>query len=313
MIVSPTIVLILFLSSVAFAITLFLGIYVLKTNPGNVVNRLYFLITLFLLPWCLGEMFMITALDNEFEIYYQPVFELNNKNVLWVEAILRWHRPERGIISAETFMSVAEQSGLSIPIGEWMLQTACRDMRGWKNSGFSYIPLAVSIPSKQFMQPNFVENVEKTLNEKDLEPRNLKIEINESMVTSNIDRSVDFINSLHKLDVQFVLSEFGTGYSSLIWFKLLPIKIIKLSPLFIKNIQSDPYDITIVKSIIMMANTLGIQVVAEGIENKEQLDFLKSLEEGTIPPIKCDGVQGHFLCEPMKSEDILRFLLRHSS
>ncbi len=257
------------------------------------------------------EMELRSALENnEFELHYQPIIDLDSGNVSVLQAILRWIHPERGIISSETFHPIAEQSGLSIQISKWMLHTACKDTKKLKDSGYS-IPVAIPISTRQFLQPDFVETVKKVLDETDLKPENLKIEIHENIATTDIDKTVETINTFHRLGINFIIYEFGSTYSSLLWLRLIPIQAIKISPLLLKNIHFDNYDKAMVKSILMMAHSLGIKVFVDGIENKEQMDFLKSLNGEEIFPLKCDGVQGSLLCKPMKFDDILGFLSKY--
>jgi len=245
--------------------------------------------------------------NNEFELNYQPIVDLDSRKVSALEAILKWKHPEKGIISFETFLPVAEQTGLIIPIGKWMLENACKDAKKLEEYGYS-VPVAIPISTRQFLQLDFLETVKKVLDVTGLKPENLKIEIHESIATNDLDKIAEIINILHKLGIQFVIYEFGSTYASLLWLRLIPIQAIKLSPLLLKNIHFDPYDKAMVKSILIMAHYLGIKVIADGIENMEQLNFLKSLYGEKIFSLKCDGVQGPLLGEPLKFDDIPGFL-----
>lgn len=211
---------------------------------------------------------------NQFALHYQPL--VNNANqVVGAEALLRWTHPVRGAVSPAQFIPLAEESGLILPIGQWVLETACKQINAWKkhvNTADLY--LAVNISARQFRQHDFVEQLEHILLKTGAAADKLKLEMTESLVLDNVEDSIDKMLALLNLNIRFSLDDFGTGYSSLTYLKRLPISQLKIDQSFIRDVTLDANDEAIIKTIIGMAQTLGIEVVAEGVETKEQLNFL---------------------------------------
>ena len=234
--------------------------------------------------------------NNEFILYYQPQFNLHTGKIVGMEALIRWKHPELGLISPDEFIPLAEETGLIIPIGEWVIKTACKQNKSWQESGLPSIYIAVNISAYQFQQNNFVENIKKVLKETKLDPQYLELEMTESIM-QNIEQLTVVLNELKNIGIQLSLDDFGTGYSSLNVLRRLPIDTLKIDKSFVDDIISDVNTAPIVKTIIDMGRNLKLNVIAEGIENKEQVDFLKQN--------KCNVGQGYFFSRPLPAEDII--------
>lgn len=234
--------------------------------------------------------------NNEFILYYQPQFNIDTGKILGVEALIRWQHSELGLISPAEFIPLAEETGLIIPIGEWVLKTACKQNKGWQESGFSSIYVAVNVSASQFQHKNFIETIKQVLKETKLKPQYLELELTESYI-HNIKELMVVMNELKNIGVRLSLDDFGTSYSSLNVLRHLPIDTLKIDKSFVDDIIIDLNTAPIVKTIIDMGNNLKLNVIAEGIENKEQLNFLKQN--------KCAVGQGYFLSHPLPAEDII--------
>ncbi|WP_052353819.1 sensor domain-containing protein [Neobacillus jeddahensis] len=237
--------------------------------------------------------------QEEFILYYQPLIDLETNQIIGAEALIRWEHPVKGLISPANFISIAEESGLIIPIGEWVIQTACRQNKDWQLAGFPLIKIAVNISAKQFFQSNLVELIQDVLEKNMLEPKWLELEITESM-TMDIDGALSTMMELKKLGVKMSIDDFGSGYSSLNYLKTFPIDTLKIDQSFIRECTSDPNDETIVKTIIAMAHNLNLQVIAEGVETKEQVDFLRQQ--------MCTMVQGYYYSKPVPAQEFEKLL-----
>ena len=212
--------------------------------------------------------------QEQFELHYQPQVDGSNQ-IVGAEALLRWAHPIRGAVSPAQFIPIAEESGLILTIGHWVLETACKQLKAWQdNPNTADLQLAVNISSRQFLQPNFVEQVQLILHETGASAEKLKMELTESMVLDNVEDSIDKMLTLLNLGIRFSMDDFGTGYSSLTYLKRLPLSQLKIDKSFIHDVALDPNDEAIIKTIIGMAHTLGIEVVAEGVETKAQHEFL---------------------------------------
>ncbi|HVF57372.1 MAG TPA: EAL domain-containing protein [Pyrinomonadaceae bacterium] len=233
------------------------------------------------------------ALDRrEFFMLYQPIVALDDFHLCGFEALVRWQHPERGLISPMDFIPVAEDTGQIIAIGEWALFEACRQMRRWQKSFPSESPLFISVnlSSKQFTQPNLIEQVRVILERTRLDPRSLKLEITESAVMENIDTTTEMLRQLRALGVQLSIDDFGTGYSSLSYLHRFPIDTLKIDRSFVTRMVDNSENIEIVRTIVMLAQILGMDVVAEGVETKEQLGLLRKLG--------CENGQGYYFSRP---------------
>lgn len=236
------------------------------------------------------------ALENhEFYLDYQPQVNLKTGTIESVEALVRWRHPTRGFVSPELFIPIAEESGLIIPLGEWILETACMQAKIWEQQGLPPLKVAVNLSLGQLFQQDLVEMVEAILVRTKLEPKFLQLEITESM-TMNIDQMTQLLHELKALGIQIAVDDFGTGYSSLSYLKEFPIDCLKIDRTFVRNVPHNPNDEALVAMIISMAKHLRLKVVAEGIEDVEQLAFLS---DGG-----CDYIQGYLFSKPISPQEI---------
>jgi len=239
---------------------------------------------------------------NELSLLYQPRINISNGIIVGTEALIRWDHPEQGMISPASFIPLAEETGLIIPIGEWVIKTACRQNTDWHSKVSAYAPVSISlnISGHQFSQGNLVNIMEKILEDTGLDPTCLELEITESVIMKNADATISLLHKLKDMGVKLSMDDFGTGYSSFNYLKRFPLDIIKIDRSFIKDITNSRRDATIVKAIIAMAHTLELKVVAEGVETEEQLGLLQDME--------CDEMQGFLLCRPLPAEHVHEFL-----
>jgi diguanylate cyclase (GGDEF)-like protein len=240
--------------------------------------------------------------QGEFLLHYQPKVELATGLISGVEALLRWKHPLRGIVQPKEFISLAEETGLIVPIGEWALATACARTKAWQDQGFRKISVAVNLSARQFADPMLLPKLTRIIRESGLHPSSLELEITESMVMSHRESAVAVLESLKSIGVRIALDDFGTGYSSLAYLKRFPIDIIKIDRSFIRDIPADSDDKKITGAIIAMAHGMRLKVVAEGVETAAQLSFLRTQ--------CCDAVQGYFLHRPLPDEAVAELLDR---
>lgn len=233
---------------------------------------------------------------REFVLYYQPKVNLKTGLITGAEALLRWEHAEWGTVLPERFITIAEDCGLIVPIGRWVLHEACRQAKQWEDAGLPSISMAMNISALEFHQKNFLEGVRNILSETGLDAHRLQIEITESVLMRDAASSAAILHSLKATGVQLAVDDFGTGYSSLSYLKKFPIDVLKIDQSFVQNISADTDDGVIVSAVISMGNSLKQRVVAEGVENEEQLTFLKER--------CCDEGQGYFFSPPL---DALQF------
>jgi EAL domain-containing protein (putative c-di-GMP-specific phosphodiesterase class I) len=251
------------------------------------------------------EMALRHALDqNEFLLHYQPQVNLKSGRIIGTEALLRWQQPEKGLISPMEFIPIAEETGLIMPIGEWVLRTACTQVKAWHDAGFNSLPIAVNISGRQFQSHDLAALVKTVLAETGLAPHLLDLELTESILMNDAEATLTAMNELHALGVTFSVDDFGTGYSSLSYLKRFPIDTLKIDQSFVRDIPNDPDDAAIARAIISLAHSVGIKVIAEGVENAEQLAFLRTH--------KCDGMQGYYFSKPVPAEAITKLLQNES-
>jgi diguanylate cyclase (GGDEF)-like protein len=247
------------------------------------------------------ETMLHKALDNdEFELFYQPRMELKTGQIIGLEALIRWRHPVQGMISPAEFIPIAEETGLISPIGEWVLRTACAQNKAWQNEGYKPVCVSVNLSVRQFKDKNLVRIISGILNETQLDPRHLELEITENISMNNEDQVLSTLQEIRKLDVKISIDDFGTGYSSLNYLVNYPIDFLKIDQSFVRNIQSQSNDVSIVKAIIYIAHSIGLKVVAEGVETEEQLALLRELD--------CDEVQGYLISKPVHCEEVSKFL-----
>lgn len=237
--------------------------------------------------------------EGELFLVYQPQIDLSLGKVAGVEALVRWQDPEKGLIAPTLFIPLAEEIGLIRPLGEWILRTACAQATAWQQAGHP-VRVAVNISARQFHQPDLVQRIEHILRETRLQPQMLELELTESVFLENMDAAIEALTRLKRLGIQFAIDDFGTGYSSLNYLKKLPIDRIKIAQEFVRDIKTDEGDKAIVKATIAMAQSLGLQLIAEGVENRHQLSFLLSYG--------CNLMQGFYFARPMQAERVGEFL-----
>jgi len=240
--------------------------------------------------------------QNEFELYYQPLVDLGSGRIQGMEALLRWRQSDDTLTLPEKFIPVAEETGMIVPIGEWVLHTACRQFKE-KNGAAGDMRLAINVSPRQFANGQIYNVVTKILTETGFDPNRLDIEITENLLLHNADVASDVIRRLATLGVRFSIDDFGTGYSNLGYLKNLPITDIKIDRSFISGLPDNVNDVAIVGAIISMAHNMGLKVVAEGVETEEQLDFLREHH--------CDAMQGFYFSPPVTHSTISRYLGEH--
>ncbi|OEU59589.1 MAG: hypothetical protein BA870_02535 [Desulfuromonadales bacterium C00003094] len=236
---------------------------------------------------------------GEFFLVYQPQLDLLTGETVGMEALVRWQSPDRGLVSPAEFIPVAEDSGLIRPLGEWILRTACREAVAWQRLDRGPLRLAVNLSAQQFRQPDFVERIEEVLQETGLDPQLLELELTESVFMENREAAIEVLVDLKARGIQIAIDDFGTGYSSLSYLKNFPIDRIKIAQEFVRDIPADPNDMAIVSATIAMAESLGLKLIAEGVETLEQLEFLQ--QQG------CQEMQGYYFSRPLPADQVADF------
>jgi EAL domain-containing protein (putative c-di-GMP-specific phosphodiesterase class I) len=239
---------------------------------------------------------------EQFQLFYQPIWSLETNSITGFEALIRWPHSERGMISPAEFIPIAEETGLIVPIGQWVIQEACRQMKIWKDQFPSAQPLTVSVnlSARQFSDPNLVSHIQSTLAQTGFPPHRLKIEITETMIVENHQAAVQILTQLQAIGIQIQVDDFGTGYSSLSVLHNLPLDTLKIDISFVRLLETDPDNAEIVKVIIKLAQNLGMVAIAEGVETQSQLRQLKALG--------CDFAQGYLLAKPLPPLEIERLV-----
>jgi diguanylate cyclase (GGDEF)-like protein/PAS domain S-box-containing protein len=237
---------------------------------------------------------------QQLELYYQPVFERARRRIVSLEALLRWRDPNRGIVQPSEFISLAEETGMIIPIGEWALRTACRQLRRWHDQGLTWLRVAVNISAVQLQQRDFVDVVRRAVADAAIPAEMLQLEITESAAMQNFEMTTKALHELREMGAGVAIDDFGTGQSSLIYLKDFPIDTVKIDKEFLREVTSDETAAAIVSYVINLAHTLQLQVVAEGVETEEQYSFLRHYA--------CDLMQGYLFSKPLPAEDVFPFL-----
>ncbi|MDH3438970.1 MAG: EAL domain-containing protein, partial [Betaproteobacteria bacterium] len=236
------------------------------------------------------------ALDrNEYLLYYQPKVGIANGEITGLEALIRWRHPERGLVSPGEFMSVLEETGLIVQVGQWVLNAVCRQIKEWENAGVQTVPVAVNLSARQFTSKDLGATIKRILEEHQIDSGLIELEITESSLMVNTEEAVRTLEYLSALGVSISIDDFGTGYSSLSYLKRFPLDSLKIDRSFIRDITTDGDDATITRAVISMAHSLGLKVVAEGVETERQLAFLT--EYG------CDQIQGYFFSHPLPADE----------
>jgi diguanylate cyclase (GGDEF)-like protein/PAS domain S-box-containing protein len=237
---------------------------------------------------------------NEFLLHYQPQVELQTGRIIGIEALIRWQHPEMGMVSPAKFIPVAEETGLIVPIGNWVLHTACAQNKAFHHAGLPAMTVAVNLSARQFRQKGLVKSVRAILEATGLDPRYLELEITESMVMHNAEEVITTLSELEGMRLQLSVDDFGTGYSSLNYLKRFPVHRLKIDQSFVRDIGTDPDDTAIVQSIIALGHSLNLKVIAEGVETAGQLAFLENA--------RCDEAQGYYFSRPAPPDEIKQFI-----
>lgn len=237
---------------------------------------------------------------HSFLVYYQPIVSLHTGTIVGLEALVRWQHPTRGLLSPDKFIDLAEECNLIFPLGQFVLQTACSQVTTWHQAGFPDLFISVNLSARQFKGANLVSNIVQTLQETELQPNRLLLEITEGTAISDIDFTISTLNELRQMGVRIAMDDFGTGYSSLSYLKILPIDVLKIDRSFIKDITTNQASKAIAAAIMSLSNNLSIKVTAEGVETFEQLDYLKNLS--------CDKAQGYLFSKPLPANELAALL-----
>ncbi|WP_223890772.1 EAL domain-containing protein [Sulfurovum sp. TSL6] len=246
------------------------------------------------------------AIDNEeFIIHYQPQIDINTDKLVGIEALLRWQHPTKGLLIPKKFISMAEETGMILEIDDWVMHTAMKQVSKWHNDGLDPGKLALNISMRQLESTHFIHRIQNTMDTYGFKPEWLEFEITEGHMMKNAMEIINKLKQLNKLGINISIDDFGTGYSSLSLLKRLPINRLKIDKSFIENIPEDEEDIAIIKSIIALAKSLNLKVIAEGVETIEQINFLKSK--------KCKYVQGHYYFYPMSADELQEILLNKNA
>ncbi|GJL85605.1 MAG: hypothetical protein DHS20C02_13800 [Micavibrio sp.] len=247
--------------------------------------------------------------NNQLDLHYQPQLDLRSGKVIGAEALLRWWKPDNSkeggtFIPPFEFIPVAEQSGLIVPIGEWVMRTACESAVGWKKEHGTDIRIAVNVSANQFSQSDICAFVQKTIRETGIKPSRLELEVTESVFMDDIDHTVQTLKELHAIGVELAIDDFGTGYSSLSYLRQFPIDRLKIDQSFIRNALNNPDDAAIARTIVSLGHSLNLKVIAEGVETKDHESFLVKEE--------CDEVQGYRYARPCPNEDFVKFVTSYN-
>jgi EAL domain-containing protein (putative c-di-GMP-specific phosphodiesterase class I) len=241
------------------------------------------------------------ALDRgEFELRYQPQVALRSGGIVGIEALVRWRHPERGIVGPAEFIGFAEETGLIVPIGTWVLNEACRQNRAWQDAGLPAVPIAVNMSALQCQQDDVVDVVRAALDHAGLDPGFLELEITESISMANPAQSVPLMHRLKETGVTLSIDDFGTGFSNLSYLRRFPVDRLKIDLSFVREITTDPGSLAISEAIITMSHSLRLQVIAEGVETEGQLELLESRQ--------CDSIQGYYFSPPLDADGLAQLL-----
>jgi EAL domain-containing protein (putative c-di-GMP-specific phosphodiesterase class I) len=237
-------------------------------------------------------------------LMYQPQMDISTGTIIGLESLLRWQHPMLGLVPPDKFIRIAENSGLIVPIGEWVLRTACAQARQWQDEGLPPVTIAVNVSAVQFRQPSFCELIRKVLQETGLPPQYLELELTESLLLSSADVTLTVLQKLKAMGLKLAIDDFGTGYSSLSYLKHFAVTKLKIDRSFVRDVAVNPDDAAITAAIISMAKNLHLKVIAEGVENEEQMSFLRDHQ--------CDEIQGYYFSKPLTVDKVADTLRGHS-
>lgn len=240
---------------------------------------------------------------QEFVVYYQPLIDIKTNSIIAAEALVRWAHPELGLVSPAEFIPIAEETGLIIPIGEYVMRTACEKTKEWQDMGYDGFHISINLSARQFQQYDLVQKIEIILSKSNFSPHFLELEITESVGMKNAEHTINILNQLKEKGIHISIDDFGTGYSSLSYLKKFPIDTLKVDQSFVRDIGEDQDSETIVALIISMAHTLKLKVIAEGVESEKQLAFLEKQN--------CDMLQGYLFSKPLPAEQFEKLLVEN--
>ena len=238
-------------------------------------------------------------------LHYQPQMDLQEGTIVGVEALIRWNSPDNGLISPARFIPVAEESGLIVPIGTWVLREACQQAREWQEAGISPFVMAVNLSAVQFRHHDLINSVINALVLSDLDSQWLELELTESILIQDAETTLDAIRRLKALGIKLSVDDFGTGYSSLTYLKRFEVDKLKIDQSFVRDLADDPEDAAIVRAIIQMAHSLRLRTIAEGVESEDLANLLRVFH--------CDEIQGYWLARPMPPRELEDFLRAHQA
>lgn len=242
----------------------------------------------------------IALAEEQFVLYYQPKIDIGTSWAVGMEALVRWRHPVKGLISPGIFIPLAEESGLILPLGEWVLRTACRQLNDWQQQNMPGLQISVNLSQIQFRQADLPAMIASIIAQEGIDPGLLELEITESVAMENPQKTIESLQKLRNIGIRLALDDFGTGYSSLSYLKQFPISSVKLDRSFIKDIETDPDDAAICAATISLANSLGLNVVAEGVETPQQYEYLKRLN--------CHTTQGYYFCKPLPIKEVVAYI-----
>lgn len=239
--------------------------------------------------------------ENQLLLHYQPIYEIKTQKITGIEALLRWQHPKKGLIYPLEFMELAEETGMITPIAEWVIERACEDNKIWKKAKIPPLTLSINLSVSDLKKRNFVDDIKRIIKKTKIDSHYLEFEITESRIMENVENTISIFKQFKEMGIHIAVDDFGIGYSSLSYLKKFNIDRLKIDKTFIHDVSKDPNDAGIVAAIIAMSHSLKMCVIAEGVETKEQLAFLKKQ--------KCDEVQGNFFCKALPAKELLEFLI----
>ncbi len=242
---------------------------------------------------------------EQFELFYQPQIELDSGRLIGAEALIRWRHPQKGMIAPDQFIPLAEELGLIVPIGEWVIRTVCRQIKSWEESGLEPIRVAINLSPRQFMQKDLVDIITREIQKQRVCVDRIQVEITESMIIDDIERVIEILNNLKANGISIAIDDFGTGFSSLEYLKRFPIDKLKIDKSFVGNVLHNQDDASIVQAVIALGHNMNMQIIAEGVESEEQLAFLKQR--------RCDYGQGYFFSKPVAEHEMREIIATRSA
>jgi EAL domain-containing protein (putative c-di-GMP-specific phosphodiesterase class I) len=243
------------------------------------------------------------ALDKkQFCLHYQPIVNPTDGQIIGLEALLRWEHPDYGLLTPDAFLFLCENTGLIVPLGNWVLNTACTQLNIWHDMGYRHLELSVNLSARQINFPGLFDSIHTAIKNNNISPHHIKFEITESLVMKDVEANIQLLKSLRSLGVQLALDDFGAGYSSLNYLKQFPFNILKIDKSFISEMMGNITSLAIVEAIISLGKSLGLIIVAEGVENRNQLHMLRTMN--------CDLVQGYLYSKPLPASEFTLLLTR---